>query len=344
MEWETTDGTARPAVGEAMSSDPFDGCLEVPVGGGALNVAYAGPPPHEAETVVLAVHGVTASHMAWRTVARQLDTSTGACLIAPDLRGRGRSAALPSPYGLATHVNDLADALDHLGVRQAVMAGHSMGAHIVARLSAEQPHRAAALVLVDGGLPTAAPIDASGAEPDDDETPGRTTAPCASPDEYLAGWRTHPALEGAWDDDVEAYARYDMAHDRRGARCVVCEEAVMADSFDLVFDGVTRRAVTRVRVPIRVLRAPRGPLDDDCPVIPREHLDDFAADYPHVGVEDVPDTNHYTLVLGNSPGPARVATAIEGAIRDAENSCAGGEPLPEAPAGERQPSQPAGGR
>jgi hypothetical protein len=94
----------------------------------------------------------------------------------------------------------------------------------------------------------------------------------------------------------------------------------MADGFDFVFDGVTRGAVTRVRAPIRLLRAPRGPLGDDCPVIPRAYLDAFAADYPNVDVETVADTNHYTIVLGNSPGPARVAAAIEGAIRDVGGS------------------------
>jgi lipase len=315
--WKTTDGGARALADDPTCTNPFDGCFEVPVAGGQLNVPYAGPPPHEAEAVVLAVHGITASHMAWRAVARHLAGHTGACLLAPDLRGRGRSATLPRPYGLATHVHDLAVALDHLGVEQAVIAGHSIGAHVAARLSAEHPHRAAALVLVDGGLPRVAPMDPPGAEADDDEPPGRTETPCASPDEYLAGWRTHPAFERAWDGDVEAYARYDMAHDGASARCVVCEEAVMADGFDLVFDGVTRAAVTRVQAPIRLLRAPRGPLDDDSPVIPREYLDGFAVDHPHVEIEEVPDTNHYTLVLGNSPGPARVASAIEGAIRDA---------------------------
>jgi lipase len=324
MVWKKTDRNTRAVVGGPASSDPFDGSFDVPVAGGALNVAYAGPPPHEAEAVVLAVHGISASHMAWRAVARQLAGRTGACLIAPDLRGRGRSAALPRPYGLVAHVNDLTGALDHLGVERAVMAGHSMGAHVVARLSSEHPHRAAALVLIDGGLPRVAPMDASDAETDDDETAGSPESPCKSPDEYLAGWRTHPAFERAWDDDVEAYARYDMADDGRSARCVVCQEAVMADCFDLVFDGITRGAVTRVRAPIRLLRAPRGPLDDDCPVIPSGYLDDFAVGHPHVAVENVPDTNHYTLVLGNSPGPARVATAIEGAIRDVEDSYAAG--------------------
>jgi pimeloyl-ACP methyl ester carboxylesterase len=315
----TIDRESPAPTAEQTASDPFPKRIKVPVAGGALNVAYTGPAPDEAEAVVLAVHGVTASHMTWRTVARQLAGCSGVCLVAPDLRGRGRSATLPGPYGLAGHVEDLTVVLDHLGVERAVVVGHSMGAHVAARLSAEQPERAAALVLLDGGLPRAAPLHESIEEPDDaDPTAGRMESTCASADEYLAGWRAHPALKCAWDHDVDAYVRYDMAHDGRTARCVVSEEAVMADSYDLLFDGVTRKAITRVRTPIRVLRAPRGPLDDESPVIPREYLEDFAADHPHMDFEHVPDTNHYTIVLGNSPGPARVATAIETAIRAAE--------------------------
>jgi pimeloyl-ACP methyl ester carboxylesterase len=315
----TIDGQAAAVSADPTASDPFRARIEVPVAGGALHVAHTGPPPNAAAMVVLAVHGVTASHMTWRTVARRLVGCAGACLIAPDLRGRGRSAALPGPYGLAAHVDDLTAVLDHVGAERAVIVGHSMGAHVAARLSAERPERAAALVLVDGGLPRPAPIHEPEGEPEGgDATPGRMETPCGSAAEYLAGWRGHPAFACAWDGDVEAYARYDMAHDGRAARCVVSEEAVMADGFDLMFDGVTRKAITRVRTPTRLLRAPRGPLDDHRPVIPHEYLDAFAADHPHIEVEHVPDTNHYTLVLGSSPGPSRVAAAIATAVRDAQ--------------------------
>jgi lipase len=311
-------GATAPRLAQT-TSDPFGARCDVPVAGGTLNVAYAGPAPEDAEAVVLAVHGISASHMAWRTVARELAARTGACLIAPDLRGRGRSATLHGPYGFRSHVDDLTAVLGHLGVQRAVMVGHSMGAHVAARLSAEQPHRAAGLVLVDGGLPRLAPLHEADGEPAAvDPTRGRMETPCASPDEYLAGWRAHPAFQHAWDDDVDAYTRYDMAHDGRTARCVVREAAVTADSFDLLFDGVTRKAVTQVRIATRLLRAPRGPFDDNCPVIPGDYLDAFAAEHPHVHVEHVPDTNHYTIILGNSSGPATVANAIESAIRGAE--------------------------
>ena len=299
------------------AGDPFHVRLEVPVAGGALRVARSGPPPSEADFVVLAVHGVTASHVAWRAVARAVSVRTGACVLAPDLRGRGGSAELPRPYGFASHVDDLTSVLDHSGVERAAVVGHSMGAHVVARFASERPDRVVAVVLLDGGLPMPAAAHVN------EDTPSASAAldarmerSCRTADEYLLGWRQHPAFARAWDDDVAAYARYDMAHDGGAVRCVVSEEAVIADTYDLLFDGVTRNAVRAIRRPLRLMCAARGPMDDASVVIPRDHLDAFAADHPHLQIEHVADTNHYTLVIGAGPGPSRVADAIARVMRD----------------------------
>jgi pimeloyl-ACP methyl ester carboxylesterase len=63
-------------------------------------------------------------------------------------------------------VRDLTAVLDHAGARRALLVGHSMGAHVAARLSAEHPERAAGVVLVDGGLPIPAPAGMMGGEPE----------------------------------------------------------------------------------------------------------------------------------------------------------------------------------
>src|SRR6476646_1842770 len=125
-------------------SDPFRMRCAVPVAGGVLAVARAGPPPDHADAVVLAIHGITANMMAWASVAREL-ARYRVTMLAPDLRGRGESAALRGPYGFAAHVADLLAMLDHAGVQRAVLAGHSMGAYVAARLAAEHPERAAGL-------------------------------------------------------------------------------------------------------------------------------------------------------------------------------------------------------
>jgi pimeloyl-ACP methyl ester carboxylesterase len=292
-------------------NDPFSARFDVPVPGGALHVARAGPPVAAAEAVVLAVHGVTASLMTWRSVARELDDRI--CLLAPDLRGRGRSARLPGPYGMAVHVTDLIRVLDHVEAPPAVLVGHSMGAYIVERIAADDPKRAAGLVLLDAGLPFPRP------EEDDmmlDSAVANAVMRLAitfpSADKYVEGWRAHPAFAHVWDDDLEAYARYDLVEDGSVARCSASAAAVRADSRDMVIDDATRTAAERVRAPMRLLRAERGLFDDD-PLIPADALRAFAAARPSVRVEPIAGVNHYTLVMGHGPGPGTVVAAIEDA-------------------------------
>jgi pimeloyl-ACP methyl ester carboxylesterase len=290
-------------------ADPFTARFDVPVVGGALRVARAGPPADEAEHVVLAVHGVTASLMTWCTLARQLDE--GVCLLAPDLRGRGHSATLPGPYGIAAHVDDLLAVLDHAGAPPAALVGHSMGAYVIERLAADHPARATGLVLLDAGLPFALPDDP------DELLDGavanavlRLTMSFPSAEHYVEGWRAHPAFAHAWNDDIEAYARYDLVQTGNVARCGASAAAVRTDCREMILDDATRLALERVRAPVQLLRAERGMFDDE-PLISAEALRKFADTHPSVTVEEVPRVNHYTLVMGASDGARRVADALK---------------------------------
>ena len=296
------------------TGDPFAYRYEVPVPGGALHVARSGPEPAEAEAVVLAVHGVTASLMTFRSIARELPPRIS--LLAPDLRGRGRSAGLPGPYGMEEHVIDLLAVLDHAGVSNAVLVGHSMGAYVAARLAAEHPDRVSGLILLDAGLPFPIPDDPSSLL-DNAVTNAvmRLAITFPSADDYVEGWRAHPAFADAWDADIESYARYDLIEDGGVARCIASGEAVRTDSREMVLDDATRTAIERVQAPVQLLRAERGLFDDeDSPLIPADELHAFASDRPDVRVEEVADVNHYTLVLGDAAGPRRVVAAIERAI------------------------------
>src|ERR1700760_2219544 len=83
--------------------------LDVPVDGGNLRVLVWGT----GTRVAVAVHGITASAMAWQAVPRQMPA--GWTLAAPDLRGRGHSAGLPGPWGLERHAADVTAVLRHFG-------------------------------------------------------------------------------------------------------------------------------------------------------------------------------------------------------------------------------------
>jgi lipase len=132
----------------------------------------------------------------------------------------------------------------------------------------------------------------------------------ASVEEYVAGWRAHPAFRRAWCEDVEAYARYEATIDERGVRCGVSELAILVDSMELVGGVATRAALAQLRVPVRLLRAQRGLFDDDNPAITERYLQTVLADHPQIRAEHVADVNHYTFLLGTGPGPARVASAL----------------------------------
>jgi lipase len=304
--------------------EPFLTRFEVPVAGGRLKVARAGPGVRSAESVVVAVHGITASHMAWRAAARALVAEPGVCVLAPDLRGRGLSARLPGPYGIAAHLTDLLALLDREAASRVVLVGHSMGAYVAARFAADHPERVSSLVLVDGGLAIPVPSDT-----DPDELLAATLGPAArrldqtfpTRTDYVAMWRAHPAFADSWNPDVEAYVNYDVesARDRShpdAVRSVVSPDAVWTDGRELLLDETTRTALHRVPAPVRLLRAPRGFLDDDRPLIPDDVLADFASARPDADVRTIPDTNHYTILLGQGPGPSHVAAAIRAAVTE----------------------------
>ena len=125
--------------------------FDVPVNGGELAVyRWPGEGP-----IVLAAHGLTSNAYSWGVVADALGGDV--TLIAPDLRGRGRSNGLPGPFGIAQHADDLAMVLDAIGAEQVVVAGHSMGGFIASMFAVRHAARARELVLVDGGPPFQAP-------------------------------------------------------------------------------------------------------------------------------------------------------------------------------------------
>lgn len=270
--------------------------VDVPVTGGALRVGRWGTGPR----IVVGVHGVTASLMSLVPVARHLgDDFT---LIAPDLRGRGGSADLPGPFGMAAHAADCAAVLDHLGTGPVTLVGESMGGFVGVVLAARRPDLVERLVLVDGGLPLPMP---EGVDPDTliDVVLGPAVARLRqtfeSVEAYLDFWRVHPALQEDWSDDIEAYLRYDLTGDAPALRSRVSEAAVRADGAEnLVDPGLVPDALAAIQCDVTMLRATRGLLNQVPPLYPDEVVQPWRAVVPRFADEVVDDTNHYTIAFG----------------------------------------------
>jgi pimeloyl-ACP methyl ester carboxylesterase len=283
--------------------------FDVAVSGGALRVARwpgAGP-------AVLAAHGITASHACWATVAAHLAGTV--TLIAVDHRGRGGSGGVPGPYGMAGHARDLLAVADQLDLDQVVIAGHSMGGFVAAAAAVAAPKRVRGLVLVDGGLPGGAIFPA--ADVAFDHHLERLLGPALqrlrmtypTREAYRHFWRAHPAFGPYWGPAAEAYVDYDLGGQPPELRSTVSEAAVRADGHDLVTNTSASTAAEQVDCPVIFLRATRGIFDDPSGVYPPDAVATVTARATLIQAEDIPDTNHYTILLGDRPA-AVVANRI----------------------------------
>jgi lipase len=275
------------------------GSLDVPVAGGSLRVATwsgVGAP-------VLAVHGITSSSRSWPFLAAALDHP----VVAPDLRGRGRSNRLPPPYGMAQHADDCAAVIETSGGAPVVVVGHSMGGFVATVLAARRPDLVRALVLVDGGLPFP-PADAEATMTGLQPIKARLQASYTR-EGYRDWFRNHPAFARDWTPEVEAYADYDLPDDP--GRPSADPGVVEADQVDMVSGTAFAGAIEEPMPPRVFLHAPRGFADDPPGLYPQPTVDAYAERWPDLDVRPVPDVNHYTIVLSR-----RGADAIAAAVHD----------------------------
>jgi pimeloyl-ACP methyl ester carboxylesterase len=274
----------------------------VPVAGGSLQVGrWRAADP--AAPVLLAVHGVTANHRCWAEVA----AASGCTVVAPDLRGRGRSGSLPGPAGMSRHAADLVRVLDHLEVPRAVLVGHSMGGFVVAALAELEPSRAVGVLLVDGGLPLPPPP----AEMTPEQVLAAVIGPAAqrlamtfpTRESYLDYWRPHPALAEHWSPQVEDYLLYDLDGDHSS----VSVDAVRDDSVDLLDTDAVAARVRALPGATTFLGAPYGLMAEPGGLYPPELMAAHAEAFPQLRLCDVPDANHYTILF--DPGHAATVAA-----------------------------------
>jgi pimeloyl-ACP methyl ester carboxylesterase len=260
--------------------------------------------------IVVAIHGITANAWTWAPTARLLGTEV--TLIAVDVRGRGRSASAPPPYGITQHGHDVAAIIDAHSSVPVVLAGHSMGTYVAMACAEHHPHLVSQLILVDGAVALPLP-EGSDAQEILDATLGPSLARLRQswpePDSYLEMWQSHPAFAAGLTPEMKMYVMDDLVRGEGGWVSKVSEEAVRTDGADLLLDAEVRSSLDRQTHPITMIRAERGILAQPTPLIPAEQVKRYRQ---HRWIT-VPESNHYDVLMGEA-GAQAVATAITEAL------------------------------
>lgn len=97
----------------------------------------------------MVVHGFSAEGILYAQTLSRL-VGMGYRVVAIDAAGHGGTFGLPGGgESLTDYAELIRRVLDHLGIRRAVLAGHSMGGRLVVEVAASEPERAIALLLLD---------------------------------------------------------------------------------------------------------------------------------------------------------------------------------------------------
>jgi len=92
------------------------------------------------------LHGYPLDHHLWDDIVPLLEDTFE--LIIPDLRGFGGSTTVDTPYTMDDFASDIAGLLDHLGIKKAAIAGHSMGGYVALAFARLFPERVSGLGLI----------------------------------------------------------------------------------------------------------------------------------------------------------------------------------------------------
>jgi lipase len=99
---------------------------------------------------LICLHGVTAHGERYKQLAEERWAQRFR-VVAPDLRGHGYSG-WEAPWTFETHVADLVETIDALGLEQPDWVGHSFGGRLILELAARHPERIRRAALLDPAI------------------------------------------------------------------------------------------------------------------------------------------------------------------------------------------------
>ena len=265
------------------------------------------------KTTTVQVNGITLSYRVWdgergpllclSSLAGHKGSFDGiASRLAPtyqcyalDLRGRGDSDKPAEGYGFAYHARDILTFADGLGLEKFTIVGHSFGATVGVYLASIRPLSVRALVLIDGG-----------ADPKEEVLQAMRPAlrglgnVYASMDEYLGAMRQIPYYQ-PWNQALLRYLQEDVEQLPDGSLRSKSSPIAIEQDLDVHFFYSMCVHFPTLQCPTMFIRPMRGLLGDRAHVLDEREAAAFVASIPKCWRVDLPDVNHFTMVLSDKP-------------------------------------------
>lgn len=275
---------------------------------GGVRVHYldvpGGDPP------LLLLHGLSANSSAFGGLIGA-GLSPSFRVIAPDLRGRGRTDKPAAGYSMADHAADALALLDHLGLDRVALGGHSFGGFLAIHLAANHPGRFSKLIVIDAAI-TLSPHVGDMLRPSLE----RLGKVFPSERDYIAQMRSAATVGDAWDDRLEAYYKAEVQCNADGTVQSLTSGAAVGQALHQSAQEPWRDLVTRVPHDVLLINAtgaygpPGAP-----PLITEEQARETAGWFRKGRYAAVPG-NHLTMVFGK--GAEAVRREIESFIKQGE--------------------------
>ncbi len=252
---------------------------------------YEGPLP-----AIFLLHGLSANANEFCGLAEH-GLARRHRIVAPDLRGRGRTGKPATGYAMSDHARDVIALMDFLGLGQVVMGGHSFGALLAIHIAAHFPDRVTKVIVIDAAIVF---------HPDTVEllkpSLARLERVLPSADAYMNEMRAAPHVLGFWDDAIEGYFRAELRENTDGT----VQSLTSASAVEQALRGVEAEPwadlVGMVSHPALLLNAEKGfGPPGSPPLVPPEHARMTAETFRDCRYVAVPG-NHLTMVFGtNAP-------------------------------------------
>jgi pimeloyl-ACP methyl ester carboxylesterase len=265
------------------------------------------------QTALLQVNGIRLSYREWpgeKGPILCLPSLTGhkgtfdqlACHLSPDyhlfaldLRGRGDSDKPAEGYGFAYHARDIMAFAKVMGFETFSIIGHSFGATVGVYLASIRPLQIRSLVMIDGGAdPKQEVMEAMY------PTLHHLGKVYPDLDNYLKAMKKVPYYQ-PWNTALEKYLIDDVEQLPDGeVRSKSSPEAIERD-LDVHFFYSMCVHFPTLQCPNMFIRPQNGLLGDKAHILDEREAAAFVAWIPNCWRVDLPNVNHYTMILSEEP-------------------------------------------